>query len=189
MKKVLCLSLIPIFFLCGIQIKYVNSHSVNVPIYTYSLNEEVKFERNFFGNINESSNGYSITVLGTDLMDIEAFKKNYSIKDEIGIGEAYYVNLIHVKIKNCNNSSGTRSGIDIQRFILQNGSYITYFYPMIYSYINSHNETKFSLPKGQELEVYIPFVLSNNDIKIEDFNTGDFYLVISLYPNKCMIKL
>lgn len=178
-----------ILVLCSIQIYYINSHSINVPICIYNKNEEVSFNYNFFNSSQESSVGYTITVLGTDQFDIETFKKIYNIKDELEIEFAEYVSLVHVKIKNFNNTSGDKAGIDMQRFILQNGSYITYFSQIVYPYINTHPETKFSLAENDELEFWIPFMLTNNNINIHDFNSGDSYLIVSLYPTKCMIKL
>lgn len=191
MKKLLLMCpVIIVIVLCIIQIRYVNSNSKNVPVFTFNKQEEVKFNDNFFGNSNESSKGYSITVLGTDLYDIEVFKEKYNIPDQIAIDNyADYISLVHVKIRNCNNTNGSKAGVDMQRFILQNNSFITFFSPEVYPYVNDHPDTKFSLSEGTELDFWIPFSISNDTIRFEDFDSGDSKLVISLYPQKNMIRL
>ncbi|PWJ10442.1 DUF5028 domain-containing protein [Ruminococcus flavefaciens] len=188
-KKVL-LGLLPVItVICSIQIHYVNSHSINVPIFYYKMNEEVRFDDNYNDTSLESSDGYSITVLGHEQLNIDSFIKKYNIIEEMGLNHYDYISIIHVKIKNCNNTNGSRSGIDMRNLILQNGSYINFFSQVLYSYINTYPETKFSLSENNEMEFWIPFVLTNKDIDPEDFNSGDSFLVISLYPHKCMIKL
>lgn len=190
MKKTICFSLLSIIvIICSVQVYYVNSHSIEVPACIYNTNDEVMFDDNFFNNSNESSFGYAITVLDTEQIDIESFKSKYSIKGEIGIEPYDYVSLVHVKIKNCSNSDEGKSGIDMQHFFIQNGSYISYFYSLLYSAVNTHPETKFYLSKSDEMEFWIPFVLDNNELDINEFNVGDVYLVLSLYPQKRMIKL
>jgi hypothetical protein len=160
-----------------------------VPINTYYKNEEVSLNDNFFGSASESSNGYSISVLDTSEITVNEFKKKYDINENIGIEYADYIGIVHVKIKNLNCEKGEKGGINMQRFILQNNAHISYYAPPAYSYINYFPNTMFSLAQNDEQEFWIPFSLTNDKLNINEFSQGDSYLIVSLYPTKCRIRL
>lgn len=190
MKKII-ISVISLILLvmCSIRIYNINSNSFYVPINTYYKNEEVSLNDNFFGSASESSNGYSISVLDTSEITVNEFKKKYDINENIGIEYADYIGIVHVKIKNLNCEKGEKGGINMQRFILQNNAHISYYAPPAYSYINYFPNTMFSLAQNDEQEFWIPFSLTNDKLNINEFSQGDSYLIVSLYPTKCRIRL
>ncbi|MCM1362371.1 MAG: DUF5028 domain-containing protein [Clostridiales bacterium] len=175
--------------LCVIRIYFVNSQGVLQPICTYSRNEEVSFENDFFNSIQDTSDGYTITAHETELLSLDKFKEKYGIEKDIGIDNCDYVYTVEVTIRNKTNSNGIQSGINMQQFIIQNGSFITFFSPEAYPYINQNPESRFSLAENDSLDFIIPFALYKENVDINDFEHGKPALVISLYPRKKIIEL
>lgn len=190
MKKIIIISMsVLISVLIGIRIHHVNSSGTDVPIYVYEKKEEVVFDKFYFSRNKEATDGYSINVLDTTQIKTNDFLEKYNINDEIDLSYADYICIVHAKIKNVSNDYEDRAGININRFILQNGAYIGFYNSEIYPNLNKHPDTQFSLAKGVEIDIYIPFALKNDEIKMDDFNSGNSYFIISLYPNKRMVKL
>ena len=190
MKKILTAIICALIVVgCGTKIYFVNSEGIKQEEKNYKLNEEVEFENNFFNNKADSSDGYSVTVLGSEIVDREQFKKDHDINEDIGIELIDYFCLVKVKFANVSNKNGSRSGISIMHFILQNEDYITFPNKIVYPLVNKSDNLNFSLDEDSSAEIVIPFAILNDDITAENFKDGSPQLVISLYPTKKAIAL
>lgn len=155
----------------------------------YNIGDEVPLEKDFFFNIGESAEGYSITVLDTYYLPVDEFKKQYNITDNSFLEFSEYVYMIKANFKNNNSTTSENTGISINRLVLQESSFISYPDTKAFMLINEFDYAGFSLSPAQEREFIIPFGINEDYININRLNTGETRLVVSLYPNKKMINL
>lgn len=155
----------------------------------YNIGDEVPLEKDFFFNIGESAEGYSITVLDTYYLPVDEFKKQYNITDNSFLEFSEYVYMIKANFKNNNSTTSENTGISINRLVLQESSFISYPDTKAFMLINEFDYAGFSLSLAQEREFIIPFGINEDYININRLNTGETRLVVSLYPNKKMINL
>lgn len=155
----------------------------------YNIGDEVPLEKDFFFNIEESAEGYSITVLDTYYLPVDEFKKQYNITDNSFLEFSEYVYMIKANFKNNNSTTSENTGISINRLVLQESSFISYPDTKAFMLINEFDYAGFSLSPAQEREFIIPFGINEDYININRLNTGETRLVVSLYPNKKMINL
>lgn len=156
---------------------------------TYNIGDEVPFENDFFFNINEIANGYSITVLDTYYLTTDDFKEKYNIKDDSFLEFADYIYIIKANFYNNNNNNNEKSGISINHLILQESSFISYPDINAFMFLNEFNYTSFSLSPSQEREFLIPFGINEEFININQLINNETRLVVSLFPTKKMISL
>lgn len=155
----------------------------------YNIGDEVPLEKDFFFNIGESAEGYSITVLDTYYLSVDEFKKQYNITDNSFLEFSEYVYMIKANFKNNNSTTSENTGISINRLVLQESSFISYPDTKAFMLINEFDYAGFSLSPTQEREFIIPFGINEDYININRLNTNETRLVVSLYPNKKMINL
>lgn len=155
----------------------------------YNIGDEVPFERDFFFSNSEMCDGYSITVLDTCYLTVDEFKKQYNVADESVLEFAEYVYMLKVNFKNNSDINSEKTGISMNRLILQETSFISYPDNNAFMLLNNLNHTGFSLPSKYEKEFLIPFGINDSYIDIDELIKGDTKLVITLYPNKKMINL
>ena len=155
----------------------------------YNIGDEVPLEKDFFFNIGESAEGYSITVLDTYYLPVDEFKKQYNITDNSFLEFSEYVYMTKANFKNNNSTTSENTGISINRLVLQESSFISYPDTKAFMLINEFDYAGFSLSPAQEREFIIPFGINEDYININRLNTGETRLVVSLYPNKKMINL
>lgn len=155
----------------------------------YNIGDEVPLEKDFFFNIGESAEGYSITVLDTYYLPVDEFKKQYNITDNSFLEFSEYVYMIKANFKNNNSTTSENTGISINRLVLQESSFISYPDTKAFMLINEFDYAGFSLSPAQEREFIIPFGINEDYININRLNTSETRLVVSLYPNKKMINL
>ena len=153
----------------------------------YSIGETVPIENNFFDSNNEKMNGYSLNVIDTSLLSMNEFNDIYKIKNINNTKN--YVYLIKIEFENTNNNNGTNSGIDLNQYILQETSYITYVSPDYFKYINNFNSLRFALKENSKKEFIIPFEIITQNVDIKQIINGSPNLIISLYPEKKIINV
>lgn len=173
----------------AIRVYHINSATYYPIIQKYQVGEEVPIEDDFFNTSNENMNGYSVTVLGTELLTKDEFRKKYNAFDKNILEFSDYVYLVRVRFRNATNKLGENAGINLRQYIIQNLSYINYIERDAYSYVNDFDVLSFSLRYDSDKEVVIPFGIYNGHIDVEKFITGHPELVVSLYPHKKIIKL
>lgn len=193
MKKKIIATVILILTVFGITLRifYINKKNNE---YTsnkryYNIGEEVQFEKDFFFNSFEKSEGYSITVLDTSYLTVDDFKAKYSINDDSILDFADYIYMIKANFKNNSNDKETKEGVNIQQLLLQESSYISYPDNKSFEILNDFDSLAFSLDIGTEREFIIPFGIDEKYISLKELLNNDTNLVISLYPNKKIIAL
>jgi hypothetical protein len=169
------------------RINYLYNNSYAPKKLSYKMQENVQIESDYFNNSSEKMNGYSITVLNTELVSVEEFKRKYS--NYTNRMNAEYVYLITACFKNENNQDGDAAGIDLAHYILQEKSYINFLDREAYALVNGFDTIKFSLRVNTEYEIIIPFHIDLDYINVKRLRTGSPKLILSLYPHKKMIDL
>lgn len=203
MKNKKIIALIVSFMLVaawGIRFIYLNSTAEKPVIEIYNQGEFVDYGDNFFfRSSTEQRNGYSIKVVSAKLMKIEDFL------DEIGLPYSEYQNMVkelsgfekkyvvdlNVIIKNTNNSAGNFDRLDT-RINTSNLCLSCDDVLFDYMYPELQDSYAFKVRENTEYEMHIPYCPEPSDEKACDWQfltTKDFYLNISQYPVKKMIKL
>lgn len=60
------------------RVIYINNNSFAPEIKTYKIGDEVLIENDFFDRSTEKMDGYSVTVLGTEMISVDKFQLKYS---------------------------------------------------------------------------------------------------------------
>ena len=169
------------------KISVVNSKNYKPKTLFYTLCDEVQIEGDFFESSSEKMDGYSITVLNTEIISTKDFiDQNNSYSNKMN-GE--YLYLVKVKFRNNNNKYGNSAGIDIGQYILQHNSYINFVEREAFQLINNIETQKIALRENTEMEFTLPFHIVSDYIDVNKLNNKDTQLVVSLYPQKKVIQL
>ena len=169
------------------KISVVNSKNYKPKTLFYTLCDEVQIEGDFFESSSEKMDGYSITVLNTEIISTKDFiDQNNSYSNKMN-GE--YLYLVKVKFRNINNKYGNSAGIDIGQYILQHNSYINFVEREAFQLINNIETHKIALRENTEMEFTLPFHIVSDYIDVNKLNNKDTQLVVSLYPQKKVIQL
>lgn len=173
----------------SLRICYVNSIADKSTTLNYELLEEVYIENDFFNTSEEQMNGYSITVLNSELITKEEFCKRFDYTNEKAQNLLEYMLVLKVRFKNISNNSGENAGIDLYQYILQETTYINFIDEDAFKIINKFESLLFALRCDSEREFYIPFNINTDMVDIKQLEEGNPSLIISLYPNKKIINL
>jgi hypothetical protein len=169
------------------RVVYINTHSLAPEIVTYKTGDTVPIEDDFFDSSSEKMNGYSITVLETNLRTMDDFQSEYVDYSNEMHGE--YIYLIKVIFRNDKNELGENAGINLAQYMLQETSYINLIDREAYGLINDFDSLTFSLRPDSEMEFVIPFRIDSTYIDADKLKSGNPELVVLLYPHKKMIEL
>lgn len=189
LKLIKVLSAIVLTVVCGARIYYVNSRTIYPVNKVYAKGTKVDIGNDFFDSSQEQMNGYSIEVIGTELYSMSDFYNEYNVAQD-DIDEYYdYIYLVKAKFRNNTNEMGEKAGIYLFNYMLTNNSFMTFSDLKMYKYVNDFSELKFSLNKGTDKVITIPYSISEQKIDIKKFKKGDPQLIISLYPTRKAISL
>ena len=151
--------------------------------------KEVDIGNNFCDSAQEKMNGYSIEIIGTELYPMSDFYTKYNVSQE-ELDDYYdYIYLVKVKFKNNTNDMGEKIGISLFNYVITNNSFMTFSDLKMYKYVNDFSELNFSLKKGTDKVITLPYSISNKKIDINKFKKGNPQLIISLYPTRKAISL
>lgn len=156
---------------------------------SYSMNEKVLFEDDYFDSASTICNGYSVSVVSSEIMTVDELKKLYNLEEDKEDDSNEFLHVITVEVYNDDNDAGEYAGVNFNSFILQNNAYITFLNEDLYTQLNTPDYTCFSLCKGTSMEYLIPFYIDQSHISIEKYKSGNAQLVVSLFPNKKVITL
>lgn len=185
-----------LFFVCFssitlycLRVYNVSNKEYIYQIKYYNIGEEVSLDDDFFDIKEDAPNGYSISVINSEMISRNDFIYKYNISEnEIPI---FYENiyLITAKFHNYNENLNEKSGVNLTYYALQAGEYMTYAYRDVIPKINNINSFAFSLAPNSEIELIIPFFINPEYISSRRLKKGHPTLVVSLYPNKKCIYL
>lgn len=188
-KIIKIISIIAIIAICCVRIYCVNSKPIYPLNIVYAKGTEVGIEDDFFDSSKEKMDGYSIEVLDTELLTANDFYDEYNVPQNERNYYFDYMYLVNVKFCNNTNEMGENAGIKLPNYLLVNNSFMTLSDFNFYKYVNGSSELKFSLHKGTEADIMLPFPISEEKISINKFKKGNPELVISLYPTRKSILL
>lgn len=186
-SKTISIFLILVIIMYTARVIYINKHCIEPELIKYKIGDEAAIENDYFDNSSEKMNGYTVTVLGTEIIPMDEFKNRYNNYANETNSEHMY--LVNVRFKNINNQYGNNTGIDLGQYILQESSYINFIDREAYSLINDFDSIQFSLRMNSEMEFILPFHIDSFYIDKNRLKKGNPQLVISLYPHKKVIEL
>ncbi len=194
--------LVVCFFLAawGTRFVILNKNAEKPVIEIYQQNEYVEYGDNFFyRSSGENRNGYSIKVTGAYLMKIDDYLESIDVSydeykskaEEMSETEKNIVLDLHIILKNEGNSDGSfdifDTRVNASNFCLSNDSIL---FGLLYPKLNG--EFAFKVRENTEYEMRIPYCPEKVDMRVCTYEyaaSRDFYLNISQYPVKKMIKL
>ena len=174
---------------CTLRINSINSAAGYPVMQKYNVGDEVLMENDFFDNLGEAADGYSVTVTDKQLLSREDFCSKYNASDDEIDPNSDFILLVSVNVRNINNNNGNNSGINFRHFIFQNNAYINYLDDSAYPFVNDFKEFAFSLRFNSDKDFVIPFGFSADHINAEDILDENSELVVTLYPHKKSVLL
>lgn len=194
--SVLCI----LFAVWCVRFAYLNINTEHPVIEVYQQGEYVEYDDNFFYRSSiEHRNGYSIKVVGAYLVPIKDYLESIGVsydeyktkvKETYSVEKEFVLDL-HIVLKNEGNTDGNfdifDTRVNASNFCLSSeGILFGYLYP------NLSGEYSFKVRENTEYEIRIPYCPEKVDMQVCTFEyatSRDFYLNISQYPIKKMIKL
>ena len=123
-KLIAIILLLVIIIIYIVRVVYINTHNLAPKNVSYKIGDVVDLNNDYFDNSLEKMDGYSISVLNTDIISINDFMQKYNgYNNEMN---ADYMYLLNVEFRNIDNDYGTNAGIDLGQYILQESSYINF---------------------------------------------------------------
>ncbi|WP_303834886.1 DUF5028 domain-containing protein [Ruminococcus flavefaciens] len=188
-KLLKAISVIAIITVYVARIYYVNSKPMYPMNEIYAKENEVEIGNDFFDSSKDKMNGYSVEVLDTELLRIDDFYNKYNVPQEERVDYNDYMYLVSVKFRNNTNEMRENAGIKLPNYLLVNNSFMTLSDIDLYKYVNRSSKLMFSLDKGTDADIILPFPISEEKISIRKFKKGNPQLIISLYPTRKAILL
>lgn len=182
MKKVLVLLTVIIISVLSIKVYLLNKKAIYPISQQYKKGETVAIENNFFNSSKENMNGYSVTVIGTDIVSVNSFCEKYNVKEKEELLRYDYIYMVKVDFQNNDNSLGENAGINIGEYMITNGAFMNYYCSEAYPYLNDFDSPMFSLRPNSNKEFIIPFAIDEEFISLDKIKNGNSKLIVSLYP-------
>lgn len=200
-KKAIIISLCSVVFVAWIfGVVYTNVRAQRPVVKTYSMNEAVPYESDYFRRSDNILKGYTVTVLGSEILPYDEYAEKYNIDlpetgtDEFGnpIYRPEYVYDVEAKFENTDNVDG---GVDMFDTLLVNGDALMLradadlwdkMYPQL------AGSYSFRLHPNTEKVFHIPFTVESvysERYTIEKVKKEQMSLVISQYPVKKVIEI
>lgn len=178
------------------------NESVIVPDVVYSAHEKVDFGEAFFWDDAEDADGYTISLENAAVKQTEDYLNSWNVsKNEIfpeeadsGLKFSDYVYDVTMTIKNESNTTG---GVRFSDFILIHDALILRVSPELLAVSDPEiaGLTGFSLPKGVERTLNLPFtadlgIVSINEEKLyQTMKQEEFFLCFSQFPVRNLIQV
>lgn len=180
---------------CGaiaLRIDTVNRQAKRIPCTVYDFGEQVELGKSvLFG---DSMEGYSIRILDSRLRTIEEFAEAYHCSKEDLPEWEYMSSIFEVEVEISNKDNET-TGIDFFQWSLQNESAVVSFHDTYYRIANAdkgYESTAIAVRPGTSVRLKAEFPVPKLNFKPRDYRRLwdlDFRLVVTLYPEKRMMRL
>lgn len=182
-----------IIFLCvGLRIYVVNINNPKIPVENYQMGDTVMITKAYTQDSDNPRDGYTVKVLGAELMTVNDFMKKYDVNSEL-INESMvkYYYLVSIVMGNTGNTGEKGSGISILSFSLLGTIYNIIPSPDIFNLINSDMPGEaFALRPQTEMEMIIPFeIIPTTHVDEKGFRKYPPKLQVLEYPVKKLILL
>lgn len=167
----------------------------------YSAGEAVPFGENFFWSSSENPDGYTITVDSAQIRDVREFLEENGTSWEDVYPEAEYalspsevVYLVTATVTNEGNEDGM---VQFSNFVMTSGSILLQLDGTLnnYSAPELANAGSFVLPVGKSRTFTFAFTPDSATVAADAkslyrrMETGEFYLCISLVPERRLIRM
>ena len=188
-KKIAIISLsVLIFGLWLFCVINTNIRTEKPILKTYSMQEPVPYESDYFRRSDNILDGYTITVLNAEIVPYEEYAKKHQVTlpergtDELGnlLYRPEYVYDVEVQFSNTNNEEGA---IDMFDTLLVNGDQM---------YTQLSGSYSFRLRPNTSMNFHLPFVVESvysEKYNMERVKKEKMSLVISQYPVKKSIQI
>ena len=189
---VLVLSAVPI----SIRIYNINKNIPLPQVLEYKEGDLVPLEEDYFWQIKENSSGYIIGVLSSRLETYSDYIHELGETEEY-IDEGYrpdFVYILEVLVKNTNTDENIGRGFDFIDMRVQSINETMQVNQWIFGllYPELSGSDGFRVRPGTEKTMTLPFTRAyseNGYGTLDDFSNENFYLLLSMYPRKKIIKL
>lgn len=193
MKKILIIAVAVVLAVgWGIRFYTVNKDVDKPIVQVFSKGEEVPIGQDFFDYANEDMDGYTVTVLGAELLSVQDFLQRYDATEQAEILGRFtdYIYTVRVSVANQHNPYTDQKGIALQRYALQGTDYILSFEDTCYQIANPGMPgASFSLRQGTNMEVTLTFDVMSKVTGIKHLSDDTPKLLITQYPHQKMITL
>ncbi len=200
-KKIAIISLsVLIFGLWLFCVINTNIRTEKPILKTYSMQEPVPYESDYFRRSDNILDGYTITVLNAEIVPYEEYAKKHQVTlpergtDELGnlLYRPEYVYDVEVQFSNTNNEEGA---IDMFDTLLANGDALMLradadLWDQMYPQLSG--SYSFRLRPNTSMNFHLPFVVESvysEKYNMERVKKEKMSLVISQYPVKKSIQI
>lgn len=205
MKKRWIAILLVVLCVAGVSLRIWIVNRDNEPQFykTYSMNEVVPFEDDFFYEPDRLRSSYDIEVLSARVMTVEDYldeigkneEELLKAKDEDSISTPYIYD-VEVRIRNHELEQSNRglNMVSIQLCTIDEKYQVDHeLFHMLYPQ-SDPNSLGFRLVPNSEMEVHLPFhvldyVAERENLTVEKIKDKYTYLLLSMYPVKKMIEI
>ena len=204
MKKRWIAILLAVLCVAGVSLRIWIVNRDNEPqLYkTYSMNEVVPFEDDFFYEPTDLRDNYDIEVLSARVMTVEDYldeigkNEEELMKAKDGGVEITYVYDVEVRIRNHESEQSNRglNMVSIQLCTIDETYQVDReLFHMLYPQ-SDPNSLGFRLRANSEMDVHLPFhvldyVAERENLTVEKIKDKYTYLLLSMYPVKKMIEI
>lgn len=184
---------IAVIVLCFIGLYGVRVYAVNMDVsiprrQIFEKGEVVPYEKDFNISSGDASEGYTLQVVDSKIMEVKDFCRIYDVQD-MGFADSYY--MVKVSVKNVNNDHVGEQGVPLGISMLIGTNYCMIPSPEMFYAVNPDMPgMSFSLQPGTEKEIWLVFQLIPGSTPDSEYlETNPPMLQITQYPHQKLIRL
>lgn len=199
MKKFIIISCsLVLIFVLGFRIYNVSQEAIVAEEKIHEFNEEVDLGKNYFHSSEEIAEGYTITVLDSEILTLEDYTDKYDFdpsyinKNENASFPVTHIYEVKVKLKNVSNDYAGEQGINFGQYALLGVDYRLGLDFDAYAMSNPTMEGSLgvSVKKADEFEFILPFAISNYSGFMKHILSSDTpFLQVTQYPVSNLLKI
>lgn len=183
-----------IMIVWGIRFYTINDKKQPVITEIYGMKERVAVGNNYYIQSTEELDGYLFTVNNAQIKTLDEFLIEYNIsKEDLSEFDTVpnYIYDLDLTIQNENNRIGGVNLINL-RLLTMNDSFQvnTELFGILYPHLKG--QIGFSLRENSEFKIHLPYTAISSWEKyydLEEIKKKDFYLMLSAYPVKKVIRI
>lgn len=172
---------------------YLVNQNIDLPVaQVFPKGMQVPIEKDFFFDATEDMDGYTVKVLGAELLTIEEFIQRYQAGSHAEVlGDLTdYIYEVRVSIANQDNGLVEEKGIALGLYYLKGTDYVLSLEDVCFQSANPNMPgTSFSLQKGTSMELVLPFNVMSALTSQKHILEDPPKLQISLYPHQKLLEL
>ena len=190
-KKIIILSILVFVILWGVRFSAVNRNVDKAETILYPRGEIVPVGEDYFDYASEHMEGYTVQVLGAELVTAEEFLERYDALDRLPDLGWYtnYIYAVRVSIGNEDNPYGEEKGISLMQYQLLGPNYILSIEDVCFSLANpTMPGLSFALRQNTSKEILLPYAVMNWETSCEHILKDPPRLQITQYPHQKLLE-